>query len=820
MISELNYYLDDKKDNGLNYSYYYNFGKIKNYNNVIECTEFLEEDKDNYINIDIKGYTVPTYHNNMKLLLDDIKNSPDKVVLCFESEEKLSLMKEILRDKGLSVNNFGKKIELIKDNIFSFAIYGYINVISESSIYNINTKNYKYKSVLDKVSPISSKTDLKPGDYVVHQDYGIGQYEGIKTVENHGLINDFIYIKFANIELGIPVENISMLEKFKAEESYVPKLTVVGNGEWEKKKQKIKEQVDNISKELLILHAYREAKMGYKYAEDDEIQINFENDFEYEETKDQLKAIETIKKDMESGKIIDRLVCGDVGFGKTEIAIRIAMKTVLNGKQVAMLAPTTILSRQHFYSFQNRMEKYGVRVALLNRLVNKKTQKVIIEEVAKGNIDVLIGTHAILSDKIRYKDLGLLIVDEEQRFGVVHKEKIKQYKNNINVITLTATPIPRTMQMTLVGARQISMIETSPVNRYPVQTFVLKQNDIIIREAIYKELGNNGQVFYMHNEVKTLDFVYNKIHKLVPESRIIVVHGQMNKDEIEDNIDSFIKKDYDVLLCTSIIETGIDIPNTNTLIVDNADRLGLAQMYQIRGRVGRSNKVAYAYFMYDPLGMVNNDAIKRLNALKEFASLGSGYHIALRDLAIRGAGNFLGKEQSGYIDSVGMELYMKMLNESMQGIIENESEDKIDSIEISKYVDDKYVSDDDIKIYIHKTINSIKTNEDRIKVLNEFNDRFGKITKEIEIYINKQYLDSLAKEKGIESIYENDLKLVITLSKEKSKSVNAKKMMQTVYELGDDYDLKFKNNRFVISIIKITDKDMGINKAIKVVSAI
>ena len=409
-------------------------------------------------------------------------------------------------------------------------------------------------------------------------------------------------------------------------------------------------------------------------------------------------------------------------------------------------------------------------------------------------------------------------MDEEQRFGVVHKEKIKQYKNNINVLTLTATPIPRTLQMSIVGARQMGLIETPPLNRYPVQTYVLEKNDSIVREAIYNELGRKGQVFYLHNKVLDIENIYNKLKRLVPEARIIIAHGKMSKIELENAVQSFIDYEYDILLCTTIIETGIDIPNTNTLIVDMADRLGLAQMYQIRGRVGRSDRVSYAYFMYERANVLTQEGNQRLNAIKEFTNLGSGYKIAVRDLAIRGAGDFLGKEQSGYIDAIGMDMYIKLLNESIseiKGIKEEKPVENNNFIEISKHIDDNYVSDDDIKIYIHKIINSINTKEDKDYVINELNDRFGKINNEILLYINKQYLDSLLKKYDIIELNTNDFKVKMVFSKESSEKIGGQKMMETIYSFGEDFSVEYRNKRFYVYILKIIDRLNWINKAIE-----
>ena len=825
MIEELNYYFSSKEEyNNIDIAYAYDFYKLFDYNKFILTSYFASRDDkiDIKLNktIDIGGYEAINYQNNIKLLLEDLKKD-GRYVITFSKDEYLNLMKEVLDANGIiySLKEDESKIRLLKcDNSISFAFFNDIYVIDEANIYKkAKSKYVKYRST-ESTSLINSKDDLKIGDYVVHYDYGIGKYLGIKTVNTNDIINDYIAIRFANIDLYIPVENINLLEKYQGEEGYIPKLTNVGTKEWEKKKKNIKEKLLNVARDLILLQAYRDSKEGYKYLSDNEMQEAFESDFEYAETNDQIEITNEIKKEMEDGKIIDRLVCGDVGYGKTEIAIRIAFKTVLSGKQVAYLAPTTILTRQHYYTFKERMEKYGVNVALLNRLVSAKDKRQIELDLKNGKVDVVIGTHALLNDDIKYKDLGLLIVDEEQRFGVSHKEKIKQYKNNINVLTLTATPIPRTLQMAIMGARQMSLMEAPPANRYPIQTYVLEENDAIIKEAIYNELGRDGQVFYLHNRVEDIEITKNRIRKLVPEAKIIVAHGQMTKIQLENAVQAFIDHEYDVLLCTTIIETGIDIPNTNTLIVENADRLGLAQMYQIRGRVGRTNRVSYAYFMYKHDTILTNEGKQRLQVIKEFTSFGSGFKIASRDLAIRGAGDFLGHEQSGYIDAIGMDLYMKLLNESINEVRGIKTEENIkysNMIEVSKHVDDSYVSDDDIKIYIHKTIDSINSKKRRDEVIDILTDRFGKLNDEIILYINKKYFDYLSEKLKVEEISENDFKAKIVFSKEFSEKMSGKTMMKVAYELGEDFSLEYKNKRFIVSIIKIVKGKTWINSAIE-----
>ena len=827
-IEELFHYFSTKEVyKNLDLSYLYDFYKLFSYDKVIKTSYFTSEKEATYKHLDIKGYEVVNYQNNINLLLNDLKTST-KHYLTFSKVEYINLIKELLESSGISYcEDLDKDAQvhlLLCEHSISFGIKDSICLIDEVNIYkNTKAKSAIFRSTTDAKNLINSKDDLKVGDYVVHYDYGIGKYLGIKTVKTSDVVNDYIALRFSNIDLYIPVEKINLIEKYQAEEGYTPKLSTVGTKEWEKKKESIKEKLLHVARDLILLQAYRDTKEGYKYALDNELQSAFEADFEYQETVDQDLITRIIKEDMEKGKIIDRLVCGDVGYGKTEIAMRIAFKTVLSSKQVAYLAPTTILTRQHFYTFKERMEKYGVNVALFNRLISTKEKNRILKDLRSGKIDILIGTHAILSDEVVFKDLGLLIVDEEQRFGVAHKEKIKQYKNNINVITLTATPIPRTLQMAIMGARQLSLMEAPPSNRYPIQTYVLEENDAIIREAIYNELGRGGQVFFLHNRVIDIDVIQNKIKRLVPEAKIIVAHGQMTKIQLENAVQAFIDHTYDVLLCTTIIETGIDIPNTNTLIVEDADRLGLAQMYQIRGRVGRTNRVSYAYFMYRHDTILTQEGKQRLKVIKEFTSFGSGFKIASRDLAIRGAGDFLGHEQSGYIDAIGMDLYMKMLNDCMnevKGIKKEENTSNFDYIEVSKHVDDNYVSDDDVKIYIHKTIGTITSKKRRDEVIEELNDRFGKLNDEILLYINKKYFDSLCAKCAVEDIIENDFKVKIVFSKAFSEEVSGKNMMKIIYSLGEDFSIEYKNKRFIVYIIKLIKKKEWIYNAIELLEEI
>ena len=831
-IVELNSYIESKnipQNLVLNYISDYN-DIFTNVNKKIYLTEFRQSINNILIDdiIDLNAYMVVDYQNDVKSFIQDLKLNKKTYIVAPSTDQYISLLEEMLNSNEIKYN---KSLDIVTNginliplkNAISFGFIGGIEVISDQNIFKkLKFKQTKYRSAYQNTQKINSKEDITPGEYVVHYDYGIGQYLGIKTVELQNIKNDYIVLRFENMELYIPVENINLLEKYQGTEGTVPKLTSIGTNEWEKKKKKVREKLESIARELIEIQAIRQEKKGFTYKEDDYIQESFENDFEYNETVDQLKAIDEIKKDMEEGLIVDRLVCGDVGYGKTEVAMRIAMKTVLNGRQVAYLAPTTILSRQHYLSFKERFDKYGIRIELVNRFVSPKKQDEIIAKLKTQDVDIVIGTHRLLNEEIKYKNLGLLIVDEEQRFGVIHKEKIKKYKNNINVLTLTATPIPRTLQMSLMGVRQLSLIETPPQNRYPVQTYVVEENDVIIKEAIYRELGRNGQVFYLHNRVSTLEKTFRRLKRLVPEAKILIAHGQMDKDTLENAIQSFIDKEYDVLLCTTIIETGIDIPNTNTLIVDMADRLGLAQMYQIRGRVGRGDRVSYAYFMYEEDKVLTDTSSKRLSAIKEFTTLGSGYKIALRDLAIRGAGDILGQEQSGFIDSIGLEMYMKMLNEAIQklkGIEVNDDKPKNWNIEVSKHVSDKYVNDDDVKIYIHKSITKIKSKQEKEEIINELTDRFGKLNEDILLYIDKVYLESLLTKVGIEDIKETSNNVKIVFGLEVSSTIDASVIFKKAYQISREFSFEYKSKRIIIYLNKINKDKTWIKKIIELLES-
>ena len=643
---------------------------------------------------------------------------------------------------------------------------------------------------------------MEIGDYVVHFVHGIGIYNGLKSLTLNGVTKDYLEVLYQGSDkIYIPAEKIEVLSKYSAKEGSVPKINRLGSSEWEKTKSRVRKKIRDIADELLKLYAEREAKKGFAFSKDNDMLLDFEKDFPYTLTKDQARSIIQIKSDMESIRPMDRLLCGDVGFGKTEVAFVAAFKAILDSKQVLFLCPTTILSSQHYENAINRFKNYPVNIALLNRFTTAKEKDRILSGLADGTIDFIIGTHRLLSDDIKLKDLGLLIIDEEQRFGVVHKEKLKKMKTNVDVLTLSATPIPRTLQMSLSGMRSLSLIETPPINRYPVQTYVIEQDYQIVKSAINKELSRNGQVFILFNRVDSIEDECNKIKQIVPNARVTFAHGRMNKDDLERQIMSFINYEYDILVCTTIIETGIDIPNVNTLIVFDSDRFGLSQLYQLRGRVGRSDKFAYAYFMYDPRKILTDVAKKRLNVITQFTELGSGFSIATRDLSIRGAGDILGSEQAGFIDSVGIDLYLKMLNEEVNNISTDEeesTENKPSLLDVSTHISDNYVSEDDLKIEIHQKINSIDSRQKLDEVYDEIADRFGKVPENMKIYMYEELFEHYAKVLNIKVVNQKRNCIELHVANSSDLKVNIDDLFVEAYNVSKMFRFISKGSGFAI----------------------
>ncbi len=765
-------------------------------------------DTENYTSSEIEPFTGNNEAINKRL---NGYLAPDKqVVICLSNKYKINKIIEALDNPNVFITNeneiFPNKINIIMKQIKEGFIYKNLIVISEKEIFNKKETTNVYKTNFKIGIKIRDISKLSVGDYVVHSVHGIGRYNGIKTISKNGLNKDYLQVEYRDGDkLYIPVEKIDYITKYSVGDGAIPKISKLGSIEWEKTKLRVQRKVENIAGELLKLYAEREAKEGFSFAQDDEEQIAFEKEFPYVETIDQLKVTEEIKKDMESSHPMDRLLCGDVGFGKTEVAFRAMFKAILSGKQVMFLCPTTILSKQHYNNAIERFKSFPVNVAILNRFVTTKETKRIISGIEKGTIDIVIGTHRLLSDDIIYKNLGLLVVDEEQRFGVKHKEKVKQYKTNIDVLTLSATPIPRTIQMSLSGIRSLSLIETPPINRYPIQTYVLAENNQIIKDAIYKELSRHGQIFMLYNSVRDMPTKVAEISRLVPDARVISAHGKMGKSEIENVMVKFVNREYDVLVCTTIIETGIDIPSANTLIIIDADNFGLSQLYQIRGRVGRSNKIAYCYLMYNPGKILTEIATKRLKVIKEFTELGSGFAIAMRDLSIRGAGDILGSEQAGFVDAVGIELFLRMLNAEIQvlkgeTVIEEVASEAPPLINVATSIDSNYVMDEELKIEIHKKINMIDSYASLQAVKNEIEDRFGTINEEMTIYMYQEWFEKLAHKIGVNKINQSKEHIEIMISKELAVRLNGEKLFVETYKISQMFRFSMKFGRLLVTL--------------------
>lgn len=736
------------------------------------------------------------------------------IVCCLKNRYQVNHLNELLREENIVLTNeeeiYEGKINFIIHPLEMGFLYENYVVLSENDLFHDNRKVAKYKTNFQYGSKIKDITKLNIGDYIVHSVHGIGRYDGLKTLVKNGIKKDYLQIEYRDGDkLYIPVEKIDFISKYSSNESIVPKINKLGSTEWEKTKLKVRKKIENIAGKLLQLYAAREAAVGIQFSLDIAEQAIFESNFPYEETKDQLRVMEEIKADMENKKPMDRLVCGDVGYGKTEIAFRAMFKAVASGYQAAYLCPTTILSDQHYQNALKRFAGFPVRIAILNRFVSPKKVKETLNDLEKGQIDIIIGTHRLLSNDVHYHNLGLLVVDEEQRFGVKHKEKIKELKTNIDILTLSATPIPRTLQMSMTGIRSLSLLETPPVNRFPIQTYVLEENSVIIKDAIYKELARDGQVFILYNHVEDMELKQKEIEKLVPEARVVYAHGQLSKNELENIMKKFIQKEYDVLLCTTIIETGIDIPNVNTLCIMDADRFGLSQLYQIRGRVGRSDKIAYCYLMYTKGKTLSDVSNKRLQVIKEFTELGSGFSIAMRDLSIRGAGDILGSEQAGYIDTVGIELYLKMLNEEVDRlhgkVVETEEESEQPLLDVETAITDDYVTDTDIKIEIHKKINTIDSYDKLVEVKDELEDRFGKISDSLIIYMHEEWFEKLAKRLHIKRVRQTANFIEITIPEELGTTLDGQSLFLDILSISKMFRFGHQGKQLLIilDIVKL-----------------
>ena len=770
---------------------------------------------------EIKFKTNPVIYSksgsvNIKVVLGQYLDISKKVVLALSNKQQYDTVLEFLKSENLDYEELNG-LEVPKKRI-GVSIYALeegfelpdigITYISSKELFGFQNRSSRFLNRFKEATILRTYEELKPGDYVVHEYYGIGRFLDIKTMEVDGIHRDYIHVQYSGTStLYIPLNQFRLLRKYAGREGAEPKLSNLNADDWEKTKKKIKNRINELADRLFALYSERAQGKGFAFSKDDEFQEAFENEFPYQLTNDQQNAVISIKKDMESNNVMDRLLCGDVGFGKTEVAFRAAFKAINSGKQVAILCPTTLLARQHYELALERFRNFGVNIAIISRLVPEKQQKDYMKTIANGETHLVIGTHRLLSKEFTFKDLGLLIVDEEQRFGVEQKERIKELKANIDVLSLSATPIPRTLQLSLIGVRPVSQINTAPENRSSIQTYVAPFNEGVCRELIERELSRKGQVFYIHNVVSSINLVARKIQNSIPSATVGVIHGQMDKDVIEDTMMKFYAGEIDVLVATSIVENGIDIPNANLIIIEDADHFGLAQLYQIKGRVGRGNRIAYAYLFYKEAKVIGKNAQKRLKAIQDFAELGSGYKIAQRDLMIRGAGDILGSEQAGFIDSVGLELYLKLLNE----VIEEKRTGKVYEppkpvklFKIDAYIPDQYMQKED-KVELYQEIENSKNLQDLTAIKSKLRDIYGRIPHEVILLLNKRRIDILMNNEEFESVNEYSDTVEIVLS-EKFSSKSG--IGSTLFEALESYISKITVT-YIHKILRIRLKKEG-----------
>lgn len=759
--------------------------------------------------------TLTSYSGKLELLMGDIKDKKSKgykIVILSGTRPRGERLVEALRDQGIesSYKDIVSKIEYGEVVVtFGNQIKGFeypelkVCLISDREVFGEAKRKTKKKASNKKgVGKLKSFSELNLGDYVVHVNHGIGVYKGIRQIEVQGHIKDYLDISYDKEDkLYVPVEQLDMVQKYIGSEGKAPRISKLGGTEWSKAKNKVRTSINEIAQDLVKLYAERSKLKGYKYSKDTVWQKQFEEEFEYEETPDQLTSLQEIKRDMESGKPMDRLLCGDVGYGKTEVAMRAAFKAIMDGKQVAFLVPTTILANQHFKNMVKRFSDFPINIDMVSRFRSSAEQKATLTALKQGNVDLLIGTHRLISKDVEFKDLGLLVVDEEQRFGVTHKEKMKNMKKNIDVLTLSATPIPRTLHMSLTGVRDISVIETPPQERYPIQTYVVEYNEQLIRDAVLREINRKGQVYFVYNRVEDIKNMAGYLQKLLPEVKMAVAHGQMTERELEKVMIGFMSGEIDMIICTTIIETGMDIQNVNTMIVYDSDKMGLSQLYQLRGRVGRTNRIAYSYFTYKKDKILTEVAEKRLKALKEFTALGSGFKIAMRDLEIRGAGNMMGSSQHGHMASIGYDLYCRMLEETISFIkdeIDKEPVETTIDLKIDAYIPNNYIENEMQKIGIYKKIASIDNKDDVYDIIEELEDRFSDIAEPVNNLINISYIRSLGKALKIEDIKEKDEEVIYQFDKKENlnedliKGLMGKYNKKIIFKFGEKPAFSYK----------------------------
>lgn len=772
---------------------------------------------------------IPFVSNNILSslnLINEYSKKGYKIVICLK--DNFDKYAEFLKNNNVEFefidNNLPNNIGLYKYDLnIGFIYKDKVLFLSKKEIFNYKQNLNIFSSRYKKATILNSYDELSVDDYVVHEENGIGQYKGIVNLTANGITSDYLKVLYANNQyLYIPLEKFSRIRKYVSKEGSVPRLSKLGGKDWANVKEKIKNQVNFLADRLLALYAEREITPGISFKEDDEFQKEFEDAFPYQMTRDQQKALEEIKLDMEKPTPMDRLLCGDVGFGKTEVAFRAAFKAILSNKQVALLCPTTILAKQHYDVANSRFSLFGVNIALFSRFVSAKIQNENIKLIKEGKIHLIIGTHRLLSKDIEIPNLGLLIVDEEQRFGVEHKERIKEISKNVDVLTLTATPIPRTLQMSLLGIRNLSQLQTPPSSRMPIQTYVTEYNPHLAKEVICRELSRGGQVFYLYNLVSTIFQKAEQIKKAIPNARVGVVHAKMDSEDIDKIMTEFYLGNIDVLVCTSIVESGLDVPNANTILIENSDKFGLSQLYQIKGRVGRSNRVAYAYLFYNKNKELTPEAEKRLKAIKEFASLGSGYKIAEKDLSIRGAGDILGSQQSGFIDSVGIDMYVNILSEVInekKGIKKIDKKIKSTNITIGGYIPSNYALDTD-KIQIYQEIEDTQTIASIELLRRKLKDIYGKLPKEVEKILLKRKIDILASSSNIESVYEDNM-INIILTKEISLTNGVATMLSNKLSvIKDDIFVRVIDKKFIIKIQKNKESQNNLLYILEVINTL
>lgn len=752
------------------------------------------------------------YHTTLNQL---IQESKEYDVLCYVDKKERGLIEAYLQDHEIAYHSnpdfavFPKGISIIEKEMNEGFILSEEKIIvyTARELFHKKERKLRYHNKFKDAEVLHDYQELTAGDYVVHHQYGVGKYMGIVNKEIDGIHKDFLNVVYRGDDvLLIPLEQFHLIRKFMSKEGATPKLNKLGSGDWEKTKQRVSGKVAELADRLIALYSLREDHIGFAFSKDTPFQKQFEDDFAYELTRDQERAVMEIKQDMESPKPMDRLLCGDVGFGKTEVAIRAAFKAIMDNKQVAFLCPTTILSIQHYRTFTERFKNYPVKVAVLNRFVSQKDTTRLKKELAEGKIDILVGTHRLLSKDVKFKDLGFLVIDEEQRFGVEHKEKIKELRSSIDVLSMSATPIPRTLQMSLVGIRSLSQLETPPLNRIPVQTYVIEKDFHMIIEIIQRELARNGQVFYLFNNVNEIYQVAARLKEALKDVNIAVAHGKMNREDIEDVMLHFTDNRYQVLVCTTIIETGIDIPNANTIIVDNADRFGLAQLYQIKGRVGRSDRLAYAYLMYSPQKQLSELAMKRLKSIKEFTQLGSGYKIAMRDLTIRGAGDMLGPQQAGFIDTVGIDMYIEMLNQAIAERKGAESAPKVQqkkaNAKVDAYIPTQFAPEDYEKIKLYQRIDDLSTKEELHAFIDEIKDNYGHLPSGVQMLFEKKRLDILINEPHVENYKETKQQVDLQFTQAWSDQIDGVKLFELMNTLCREAVIRYRNRKITMRVPK------------------